>query len=202
MINNDVVFGISDTDIVPINKNELNSRLGRGIDSDVINTYIEQYNQKVIYRYAYVRIPFECRKDLCYFNDEISIKSTVLANFLNDADEVILLAVSTGLEIDKLINKSTIQNPIGAFYIDAIASAGIESYIGYISNQICYGLNTTKRFSPGYADFPLEFQSYLLERLSAKETLGIMLSKDYLMIPTKSITAVIGIKQTKGVWHE
>ena len=195
MINNDIIFGTTSPDIVPLKKSELNARLGKGIDinSDIINIYIEQYNQKVIYRYAYVRIPFKCINDLCYF-DEVSIKSSALTKVLNDANEVILLVVSTGIEIDKLINKCAIQNSLGAFYIDAIASAGIESYIEYISSQICDGLNVTKRFSPGYSDFPLEFQSYLLERLSAKETLGIMLSKDYLMIPTKSITAVIGIK--------
>lgn len=195
MINNDIVFGATSPEMVPINKNELKARLG-GIDTntDIVNAYIEQYNQKVNYRYAYTRISLECMDDMCCFDDEVSIKSTALAKVLMDANEIILLAVSAGIEIDKLINKCAIQNPSAEFYIDAIASAGIESYIDYVSSQICDGLNVTKRFSPGYSDFPLEFQSYLLERLLAKATLGIVLSKDYLMIPTKSITAVIGIK--------
>ena len=195
MIHNDVVFGATATEIVPLNKIELAARLGKGVDinSDIVNTFVEQYNQKANKRYSYVKLSCKCANDICCF-EEILVKSSTLAKVLEESNEVIFLAVSSGIEVDQLINKCTIQNSPSAFYIDAIASAGIESYIEYISNQICAGLNGTKRFSPGYADFPLEFQSYLLERLSAKETLGIMLSKDYLMIPTKSITAVIGIK--------
>ena len=104
------------------------------------------------------------------------------------------MAVTSGIEIDKLISKTAIQNPSEVFYIDAISSAGIESYMDYINEIICQDLDLTKRFSPGYSDFPLEFQTSLLKRLSAQENIGISLSKDFLMIPTKSITAVIGIK--------
>ena len=131
--------------------------------------------------------------DICKFENE-AINSNSLYAVLKDCKEVILLAVTSGIEIDKLISRTSIQNPSETYYIDAIASAGIESYMDYINEIICQEFDVTKRFSPGYSDFPIEFQTYLLNRLSAQENIGIALSKDYLMIPTKSITAVMGIK--------
>lgn len=195
MIFNDVIVGTTSSDLVPINELELAARLGCGIDfeSEIIKQNIQNFKDNVTYRYAYVRIPFKYEKGLCYFENQ-QVSSSALSTVLKDVKEVILLSVTAGIEIDKIILKTSIQNPSSTFYIDAIASAGIESYIEYISDIICEGLNVTKRFSPGYADFSLEFQSYLLNRLVTKENIGIMLSKDYLMIPTKSITAVIGIK--------
>lgn len=195
MINSDVFFGSTPTELVPFNRIELNARLGKNIDlnSDIVNLHIKKYNQEASYRYSYTIVPYKKSEYLCSFEDEL-IESSSLSKSLDGSTQVILLAVTAGISVDKLISKTAMQSSSAAFYIDAIASAGIESYIEYISKHICDGLNVTNRFSPGYADFPLKFQSYLLERLSAKETLGILLSKDYFMIPTKSITAVIGIK--------
>lgn len=199
MIKNDVIFGTTPCETVAINKIELSARLAMGIDinDDTIAEHIDEYHKKVCYRYAYTKIAYKTVGDACFF-EESFIKSPALAKVLKDSNEVILLAVSAGAEVDKLISRAAIQSPASSFYIDAIASAGIESYIDHISKLICKDLTATRRFSPGYADFPLEFQAYLLDRVSASETLGITLTKEYFMLPTKSITAVIGINSSKG----
>ena len=49
------------------------------------------------------------------------------------------------------------------------------------------------RFSPGYGDFALDAQASILASLDAERQLGIYLTDESLMIPTKSITAVAGI---------
>ena len=195
MIYNDVIIGETPSNVVQMNKTELISRLGQGIDIDSlqIKELINKYYDNVIFRFAYAKVPFKIIENTCYFENEKVISSSV-HKVLQDANEVFLLAVTSGIKIDKLIAKLSIQIPSEAFYMDAIASAGIESYIDFINYKICEGLNVTKRFSPGYSDFPLEFQKYLINRLSANDNLGIMLSNDYLMLPRKSITAVIGIK--------
>lgn len=195
MIYNDVFFGTTAANLISINSNELHARLGKGFDlsCDAFDEYITKYNEKAIYRYSYVKLSYTEVGGMCNF-EGVSVKSSALAKVLSDSKEVILLAVTSGIEVDRLIAKYTHQNPQFAFIIDAIASAGIESYADYITNEITRGINVTNRFSPGYADFPLYFQTYILERLSANKNIGIMLSKDLLMIPTKSITAVIGIK--------
>ena len=48
------------------------------------------------------------------------------------------------------------------------------------------------RFSPGYGDFPLECQGMLLEALEAGKRIGIKLTDSLLMMPSKSVSAVMG----------
>ena len=195
MIFKDVIIGATESNLVPINKIELQARVGNGVDLNdyTLQQCLRSFNENATYRYAYAKVQFKYENGICYFDGEPVISSS-LSKVLKDSKEVILLFVTSGIGIDKLIAKATIQNSIMSYFIDAVASACIESYMDYVSKMICDGLNVTKRFSPGYGDFPIEFQQYLLKRISAKEKLGIILSDDYLMIPTKSITAVIGIK--------
>ncbi|MCR5275107.1 MAG: Vitamin B12 dependent methionine synthase activation subunit, partial [Clostridiales bacterium] len=49
-------------------------------------------------------------------------------------------------------------------------------------------------FSPGYGDLPIEVQKEFLPLLDAERRLGITLSDSYLMSPSKSVTAIIGIE--------
>ena len=52
----------------------------------------------------------------------------------------------------------------------------------------------TNRCSPGYGDLPLSLQPHLLSALNANKLLHITLSDTLLMIPQKSITAIVGIR--------
>ena len=49
------------------------------------------------------------------------------------------------------------------------------------------------RFSPGYGDLPLETQRPLLQILDSGRRAGIVLSDTMLMIPSKSVSAIIGV---------
>jgi cobalamin-dependent methionine synthase I len=53
------------------------------------------------------------------------------------------------------------------------------------------GLTATKRYAPGYGDWSLESQAPLHALLDASR-IGITLTEDYLMLPAKSISGVIG----------
>ena len=55
------------------------------------------------------------------------------------------------------------------------------------------GLFCGRRFSPGYGDLPLEVQPRLLDVLDAPRRLGLTATRDLLLVPTKSVTAVVGI---------
>ena len=54
------------------------------------------------------------------------------------------------------------------------------------------GLYTRPRFSPGYGDFPLDNQRDIFQALQVEKRVGIALTESLLMIPSKSVTAVIG----------
>ena len=56
------------------------------------------------------------------------------------------------------------------------------------------GFCTTKRFSPGYSDLPLEIQRDIFRVLGCEKRIGLMLNESLLMSPSKSVTAIVGIR--------
>ena len=87
----------------------------------------------------------------------------------------------------------------GAVILDACGSAWVESGCDAAEREIAArfpGQYLTDRFSPGYGDLPLALQSAVLAALDAQRRLGIQLSGSFLMPPSKSVTAVIGVSDT------
>ena len=72
----------------------------------------------------------------------------------------------------------------------------IESVADDLSDEIsdAEGGRTTRRFSCGYADFPLEQQTDFMRLLDMGRKLGVFIGADYLMTPQKTVTAVIGVR--------
>lgn len=195
MIYNDIIFGSASPKDFEISKIELATRLNTNInfEYEFINQYIDEFNKAVTYKYAYVRLPISVSNNVCDFGFA-TVESNSLSRVLRDCKEVFIMAVTTGIEIDRLITKLYLKQDSSAFFIDSIGSAAVESYADYLNKEICQNLNTTNRFSPGYADFPLEFQRDLLSRINANQTVGITVNNELFMTPMKSITAIIGIK--------
>ena len=195
MMNNDVIFGTVPFENVAISEREVMARIGAKADleDENIARIFSKLADTACYRYAYTRVSVCVDGNTCNLGFA-SVNSSSLSRVLSDSSEAFIIAVTAGLDVDRLISRAMIQNKAEAFLIDGIASAAVESLADHIQRKICEGIDLTKRFSPGYADFPLEFQASLLERLNAERTLGIRLSKDLLMTPMKSITAIIGIK--------
>lgn len=195
MIYNDIIFGSASPKDFEINKIELASRLNTNVnfEYEFINQYIDEFNKAVNYKYAYVRLPISVSNNIGDFGFA-TVESNSLSRVLRDCKEVFIMAVTTGIEIDRLITKLYLKKDSSAFFIDSIGSAAVESFADYLNKEICQNLNTTNRFSPGYADFPLEFQRDLLARINANQTVGITVNNELFMTPMKSITAIIGIK--------
>ena len=55
------------------------------------------------------------------------------------------------------------------------------------------GLSANWRFSPGYGDCPLSAQPSILAALNASRLLGLTATTTNLLMPTKSVTAFIGL---------
>ena len=62
-----------------------------------------------------------------------------------------------------------------------------------IQTKINEHLILNRRFSPGYGDLPIETQAKFLAVTDATKRVGINLSDSFLMIPRKSVTAIIGL---------
>lgn len=120
---------------------------------------------------------------------------------LTGGGPVILMAATLGAEVERLILRTEGTSMSDALMMDALASAAIEN----VCDNLCCDLaremaprRLTPRFSPGYGDFPLEQQKNMCDVLNVGRLLGITLTPGGLMIPQKSVTALIGLTETDG----
>lgn len=118
------------------------------------------------------------------------VKSKALSKNLEGCDEAVLFCATIGAAADRMILKYVKTEPSKAVVYDAVASDIIEQFCKYIN-----GLYKGKpRFSCGFGDFGLSYQHYFIEQLDTARKIGVTLTEGNLMLPTKSVTAVIGIK--------
>ena len=74
--------------------------------------------------------------------------------------------------------------------------AAIENVCDNLCEDLAEALSParlTPRFSPGYGDFPLSQQAALCAVLNAERRIGLTLTPGGLLLPQKSVTAVIGV---------
>lgn len=128
----------------------------------------------------------------------LSVNSVHLARNLAGCEHAILFAATLGMACEQQRRRAAAVSPAEGLVLDAMGSAAIEQFC----DRICCDLtqqhsdfHLRPRFSPGYGDFPLEIQKKLLHVLDARRKIGISMSDGYLMIPQKSVTAVVGLSK-------
>ena len=131
----------------------------------------------------------------------MSTESANLHKNLFGCERAILLAVTVGIGIDRLIARANIVSMADAAIYQAVGASLVESYCNDVNAKIKAdaeerGYYVRARFSPGYGDFALEHQRNFERLLDMPKTAGISLSGSLLMTPSKSITAVIGLSKT------
>ena len=122
------------------------------------------------------------------------LRSKCLSLNLEGKSEAFVFAATSGIGVDRLIMKHTRVNKAKALVIDAIASAGIEAFCDKVNETLAEKRETSPRYSPGYGDLSLEVQPVILDCLDAQQRLGITLNERLFMTPTKSVTAIFGVK--------
>lgn len=149
---------------------------------------------------AYVAERVEIKKaERGLFIGDIYTDSEALLRVAQDSDECFIMVCTLGYGADKLINKESHISVSDAFFIDAVADALIEALCDFAEGELCEGLFTAPRFSPGYADLPLSVGKSIVSRLGAETRLGIKFSEGGMMIPGKSVSAIVCIKHHKEV---
>ena len=121
-----------------------------------------------------------------------------LSRNLGGCGSVLVMAATLGSGVDRLLSRYGKLHVAKAVVMQAAAASMIEAYC----NELCLewkaqyeakGLYLRPRFSPGYGDFPLACQREILDGLEASKRIGITLTDSLLMLPSKSVTAVIGV---------
>lgn len=127
-----------------------------------------------------------------------------IATHLTGATEVALMAVTLGFESERLLKQLSCISATEGIIADACASSMIENaahnFAQDISEEVkLRNMRCGKRFSPGYGNFPLSIQQEFITAIGADKTLGIKVTEGDLMVPTKSITAVVPIFEDNDV---
>ncbi len=119
-----------------------------------------------------------------------------IARHLRGCGALFVLAATLGSRIDTAIRRLTMQSVSEGAAAQAVGAALIESYCDEIQEKAETGrLKQRSRFSPGYGDWPIVEQKKIFELLNCSKKIGITLTEGLMMVPSKSVTAVIGLTE-------
>lgn len=128
-------------------------------------------------------------------------ESKDLKQHLEGCGEILLFACTAGAEMDRRIARAKLLSPAKGLLMHAIGAQQVEGGC----DRLCASLadqfpdwQLTDRFSPGYGDLMLEMQRDVMTALDCGRTVGITLTDSLLMTPSKSVTAIIGMKVREG----
>lgn len=133
---------------------------------------------------------------------KMEVHSKNLQKNLKNCEEVVLFGATLGTDVDRQIRKYELLDMSKAVVMQACAATILEEYCDEIQEKIAVqmeaeGKYLRPRFSPGYGDFSILHQKDVLTMLDAPKKIGLAMTDGYMLTPTKSVTAVIGISRTK-----
>ena len=120
-----------------------------------------------------------------------------LRQHLEGCDEILLFACTAGAETDRRIARAKLLSPARGLLMHAIGAQQVEGGCDRLCARLAQQFpdrQLTDRFSPGYGDLTLEMQCDVMAALDCGRTIGITLTDSLLMTPSKSVTAIIGMK--------
>ena len=120
-----------------------------------------------------------------------------LKQHLEGCGEILLFACTAGAETDRRIARAKLLSPAKGLLMHAIGAQQVEGGCDRLCERLVRQFpdcQLTDRFSPGYGDLTLEMQRDVMAALDCGRTVGITLTDSLLMTPSKSVTAIIGMK--------
>ncbi|MGE4214097.1 MAG: vitamin B12 dependent methionine synthase, activation domain protein [Anaerotignaceae bacterium] len=194
--------------LTDINKNEVLKYLGyKGgeIDEDTDKMIIDAMGnvlKTAVPRYTYK--VFDIEKD-----NGIVLKGTMfmpqgddIAGLLYSCEKCVMMAATLGIEFETMLRKAQIKDMAQAVILDSCGSSAIENICNNLEKMIeeqwaNKGWFLTDRFSPGYGDMPIEQQRDFCMVLDTAKKAGINVNAGGMLVPSKSVTAIIGLSKTR-----
>lgn len=122
-----------------------------------------------------------------------------LKRHLEGCDAAFLACGTIGPAFDALHRSASVSSGLDALILQAIGAAMIEKTMDLAQDEmrreLAAGETLASRYSPGYGTFPLAAQKPLLALLDATLKVGVALTDTLLLVPSKSVSAVIGIRR-------
>lgn len=122
------------------------------------------------------------------------LPGNAIKKHLMECKGIVVMAVTLGAAVDRLIRTAQIRDMAEAVILDSGASILAEQCADILEELICSEMDdfVTGRYSPGYGDFPIEMQGQIIKTLDGPRSIGLTTNESNILIPRKSITAIIG----------
>ena len=136
-------------------------------------------------------------KDESLVDSGFELEGKTIKEHLEGFNKCACLCATLGGEVDALIRKKQVTSMAEAMMIDNMASYLIEKVCDRAEEIIMKkfgGCDKTFRYGLGYGDFPIERQKDFLDMLEASRQVGVHVNEASMLMPTKSVTCLIGIK--------
>lgn len=144
-------------------------------------------------------------------NGQLTIDGTPLCSkdlqgHLRGCKEAFLFAATLGAPVDGLMRRYSVTGMSRAVILQACAAAAIESFCDEQEEALRKSVEGESlflrpRYSPGYGDFPIQWQHTLLSMLEAPKRIGLTATDSCMLAPTKSVTAIIGLTYDETDCH-
>lgn len=141
---------------------------------------------------------YDCHAQTVLATPPFTISGEKIGQHLAGCDKVVILSVTIGDTIENEVTQRFERGEYTAsILLDAAATTAVEQSADNLEKTIRQktapmGYGMRWRFSPGYGDWPIEQQPELI-RLATAHAIGVSLSSAMMLMPRKSITAIIGL---------
>ena len=122
-------------------------------------------------------------------------KSTRLAENLKGCSRVCVFGATLGTECDRLLRTYSSTDITKTAVLQACLASKIEEVCDSLEDKLrADGLTLRQRYSPGYFDLDISENKKIFELIDLTKRAGIVITDTCQMVPTKSVTAFIGIE--------
>lgn len=174
-------------------------RVRREIDEqmqEVFDSCVREFTDAAQYKACYRYFDITIKGKTVRFDDVFELESEKLVRNLSGCSGAFVFVATTSLAVDRLIKKHSSLRLSRAVVIDAVASAAVEGLCDLLCDKLKneYKVDFRPRFSPGYGDLSIACQSEVLSACEATRKIGVTLNSSFMMIPSKSVSAVVGVR--------
>lgn len=192
-----------------MDKKEILRYLSAGAAGNALDEMLERAEKEVLGaaapHHVWREFPIEVC-DSCVRIGGENLMSRDLAHHLMGCKSAALFAMTLGPGIDALIRRYSLTEMPFVPVLQACGAAYTEECADRAQLEIERAaaernLYLRPRYSPGYGDLSLETQTFFFSALEISKRIGVTLNASYLMIPFKSITAIIGLSPDPSLCH-
>jgi hypothetical protein len=118
-----------------------------------------------------------------------------LADNLKGCKRVCIFGATLGTECDRLLRTYSATDITRSTVLQACLASKIEEVCDALEDTLkADGMSLRQRYSPGYFDLDIKENKKIFELIELTKRIGLAITDTYQMVPTKSVTAFIGIE--------